>query len=914
MFNLKEFQNNLVLEPIVDKLNKLLSKDKTQKVIKIIEELGSLLDQPEHSVPITYILSILAEHNIDLISQEIFQKIEPFLESDNIKLKINTVIVMGFFLIAKSLLRKLYFQKIAKLIMDDSKDIRDNVHFFLLEIVKINPELANSIKDFILNSLHLESSLDIISKENIISLLNLLGYCKELNFDELSRFRMISKSLISSSHVDNSSELFDKLIVNSKTFFPSLEGQPLETLEISNLTDLLDKQFLMKKSNFTEISKGRDIPLKAYLKTIKKSINGEEKTLFYTKPTKNSIFIYELESSKLNSFFDGGLKISNEKIQDTFSEIIQNDLELKLFIKTLIKLNIIEGYYSELGFFYPSNQIKSSLLSDLNQKGIIKLGKFNFIHPQILRDIIKDIRITQKDRLLLGKNKISYYSLKKIQEHINREAAKNSVVDLKTYRERLTEEDFINLIKNLPREYLSNYHKGTQWLTNLGTLRTSNEIQSSKIYGFFNIHKISKKLKIGSMLLYDVFINIIDDRSGIWDKLSEVFYYSKYLTEKIEKLSLIPDDKEKGIQIDLLAKKLNINKNHIETKLDENLKLIAKEIMNQDQIEIQEYLEKTGMDLESFMNYIDDLGMTYFRKADLLIFKEGKIEDAKNDIRFMLLDRSKSVEFLNLGNFDIKSNLIKDLIFDLLKDGKLKGLFYENEGEILFYTERGISNMMLENSFLFSFNDLFYGKELSPDEIGLIRNIFDDLVVRKKLRGNFDEESLTFSSDEVLFAKDYNTVLFEFEKTVNSYIQTFESEYKKIKRIFTKKEDTIIPQEIKLIQEIIDKINGKYVWWRNGLDAFIRRANEKLLKDQGVSVKKYKQMLSAEKKEEIKSFEEDPEVFDQLNNFNSWVKVFNKLEVKYPSIIFYQKRATANPDDSESNDKLQELLGEIFII
>ncbi|MBY8985533.1 MAG: hypothetical protein KGD65_10715, partial [Candidatus Lokiarchaeota archaeon] len=599
---------------------------------------------------------------------------------------------------------------------------------------------------------------------------------------------------------------------------------------------------------------------------------------------------------------------------DTFSEIIQNDLELKLFIKTLIKLNIIEGYYSELGFFYPSNQIKSNLLSDLNQKGIIKLGKFNFIHPQILRDIIKDIRITQKDRLLLGKNKISYYSLKKIQEQINREAAKNSVVDLKTYRERLTEEDFINLIKNLPRDYLSNFHKGTQWLTNLGTLRISNEIHSSKIFGFFDILKISKKLKIGSMLLYDVFINIVDDRSGIWDKQSEVFYYSKYLTEKIEKLSSIPDDTEKGIQIDLLAKKLNINKNHIETKLDENLKLIAQEIMTQDQIEIHEYLEKTGMDLESFMNYINDLGMIYFRKADLLILKEEKIEDAKNDIRFMLLDKSKSVDFLNLGNFDIKSNLIKDLMFELLKDGKLIGLFYENEGEILFYTERGISNMMLENSFLFSFTDLFYGKELSPDEIGLIRNIFDDLVARKKLRGNFDEESLTFSSDEVLFAKDYNTVLFEFEKTVNSYIQTFESEYKKIKRIFTKKEDTIIPQEIKLIQEIIDKINGKYVWWRNGLDAFIRRANEKLLKDQGVSVKKYKQMFSAEQKEEIKSFEEDPEVFDQLNNFNSWVRVFNKLEAKYPSIIFYQKRATTNPDDSESNDKLQELLGEIFII
>ncbi len=79
MFNLKEFQNDLVLEPIVVKLNIFLSKNKTQKVIKVIEELESLLDQSEHTVPITYILSILAEHDTDLITERIIQKVEIFL-------------------------------------------------------------------------------------------------------------------------------------------------------------------------------------------------------------------------------------------------------------------------------------------------------------------------------------------------------------------------------------------------------------------------------------------------------------------------------------------------------------------------------------------------------------------------------------------------------------------------------------------------------------------------------------------------------------------------------------------------------------------------------------------------------------------------------------------------------------------
>lgn len=908
MFNLKQFQNNLVLEPLVDKLNKFLSKNKTQKVLKLIVELESLLDQPEHQVPITYVLSILAELSIDLISQETIQRIEPFLKSENIKLRLNSIIVIGFFLIAKPELGKLKMHSIATLLTDESKDIRDNVHFFLSEIVKIKPDLANLIIDILLNSLPQEGN-----EENIISLLNMFEFCSNLNYDELFRLRETLKLMISSFHNDLTSGIFTKLLTLIEKFFPSLEIQTLDTIDSKTLTDLLEEHFLMKKSNFTELSKTTNINLKEYLKKFQNSKLREKKTYFYTRSDKNITFVYELESSKLVSFFEKKSKISPEFLRETFSEIIQNDSELRLFIKMLMKLNIIRGYYSKIGFFYSSNYIKSNLVSDLNQKGIMKLNKFNFLPPHILRNIIKDIKISQKDELLQGQNKSSYYSLKMIQEQINIEAAKNSVVDLKSYRGRITDEDFINLIKKLPKEYLSSYHKGTQWLTNLGTLKISNEIQNSKIFGFFDISKNSNKLKIGQMLLFDVFINTVDDRSGIWDKKKEIFFYSKFLTEKIETLSSIPNDADKEIQINLLANELNINKNHISAKLDENLKLIGKEIKNKDKIEINEYLEKTGMDLEVFMKFIDDLGVRYFKKADQLLFKEEKIEESKKDIKFMLLDKSKSAEYLNLGNFDINSNLIKDLIHDLLKDGKLRGIFYEDEGEILFYTERGIRKLMLENSFLFSFGDLFYGKELSQDETELMKTIFDNLIARKRLRGHFDEESLTFSSDEILFAKDYNTVLFEFENNINKYNQAFESEYKKIKKILTKKEETIFPYEIKLLQEIIDRINGKYVWWRNSLEAFIVRANQKLLKDQGVSVKNYKNLFSTEQKEEIKLFEEDPEVVDNLKNFKSWVKVFNKLEVKYPSVIFYHKRIATNPEDSESKNKLKDLFEELFL-
>ncbi|MFX0082230.1 MAG: hypothetical protein ACFE94_10815 [Candidatus Hodarchaeota archaeon] len=909
MFNLKEFQDNLVLEPIVDKLNKFLSKNKTQKVIKVIEELESLLDKSELAIPITYILSILAEHNIDLITERIIQKVDNLLGSDQVKLRVNSLIIIGFALLANQDLIKKHFNKLGEYLTDQSDDLRDNVHFFLLKLVKRNPNLVNLIKDNLLNSLSMEQN-----KENLLSLFDLLGFCKDLGFDQLYHLRDISKSLISSYYDDTMSEIVKSLLKLLLQFFPDLKENDLETLKIDDIIALLDKQFLMKKTNFTKLSRNSNISLKDYIKEIKKSVLKDQKIFFYTKTKDNLIFVYELERDKLITLFEEGLKISQQKLQDIFSQIIQDDSELKIFIQTLINLKIIKGYYSNLGLFYSFNYIKSILENDLIRKGIINVNKYNYLPPQFIGDIIKDIRMSQKDKLLLGKDKNTYYSLKKIQKQINQEAAKSSVIDLKSYRERLNDEDFINLIKNLPKDYLSNYHKGTQWLTNLGTLKISNEIQSSKIFGFFDIMKNSKKINIDQILLIDVFDQTVDHRSGIWDKRKEVFYYSKFLTEKIETISSISNEVEKSKEIDLLAKELNIDKNLIITKIDENLQLIVEEIKNKNQIKVSEYIEKTGMELEAFLKYIGELGITYFKKDDDLIFNTVKIEEAKNEIKYLLLDKSKSEECLALGNLNIRSNLIEELIKDLLKDGKLKGIFYENEGQLQFFTERGIRNLMLENSFLFSFSDLFYGKELNNDEIELLKEIFDDLIKKGKLKGTFDLETLTFSSNEVLFAKDYNTVLFEFEKNVNKYNQIFESEFDKIKKILTKQEDTVFPQEIKLIQEIIDKINEKYVKWRSGLDAFVRRANKKFLRDQGVSVKKYKEIFSTQEKKELKSFAEDLEVYEHLHNFESWVKLFNKLEVKYPNIIFYQKRLINNPEDNDSKNKLMDLLKELYLV
>ena len=901
MFNFEDFQEYEKIEPLVIRLNKLLKKEKIAKVSKIIKELEDLLEEKDLQVPATYILSILAENYTELISEDLINKIESFIKShENDKLKLNSIIILGFFIHENSNFIKKYFSIFVELLIDKSEDVRDNAHYFLQEFAKNAPTLMSHHTDIILKALKFEKK-----KENIISLLEFLKYLKSLDFKQLYNFRVITKELMLSDISVKDPKIFKNLEILIKHFFPSLKEKDFKYLKTSDLTKLLDDQFIMNKQNISKIAKEKNINIKNYIEKIKKTRLKDVEIYFYIKDKKkNEILFYELEKNKLHSVFNKNNKISYKKLKETFSQIIEDDSELMNLLETLIKLDLIQGYISKF-YFYPYQYLKSEINNRFQNNGLVNIKKhYDYLPPKLVHDIIIDIN----QDFLMGKNRQVYYSLKKIKQQINRVAANNSVIDLKPYRERLLEEEFIKLIKNLPQEYLTNFHKGTSWLTNIGKIRVEDEINNSKLVGFIDIVKISEKLKINNMLLMDILILNIDPRSGIWDKDKEIFYFSKYLNDRIEEINLISDELHKKEQITKIAEELNIDRNHILTKIDENLKLIGEEIKKQEEIKIYEYLEKTGLKSEDiFMDFIINLGLNYFKKGVQLILSPKKIEAAKNSIKYDLIDKSKSENFISLGNFDINSNLIKDLIEELKRDGKLKGIFHEEGEEIIFYTLKGIRSLMLENSFLFSFEDLFYGKELTQDEINLLKEILENLIKERKLRGTFDTKTLTFSSNELLFEFDYNRVLDDIRNMVNNYIEKFDFEFQRIKKILSKRDETIFPQEIKVIQDTIDRINLNYVKWRAQLNAFVNEANKNLLKEQGYSLKRY-QNLPMEKKKEIKLFKEDPDVYDLLNLFSQWVKIFNEIEQNYGKIIFLQKKLINNPKDKEAKKNLDELL------
>ncbi len=907
MFDLEDFQQYPSLIPIIKKLEKVINKQNNSKIVKELNKLEELIKEKDLQIPISYILSLVVENYPDTLSEALLQKVVPFLENKNEKLRINTILIIGFFSLHDSEQGKKYFPLLFKFLNDSSEDVRINIHYFLGELVK--KDIYNELLDekTIINSLMSESNL-----ENINALFSLLQKLTSLNFKNLllvkKRLQELSPQFLKDNRLGNQTNFIP--VINR--FFPLLGKLDLNKLSSEELNKQLENYFLMSRIEFHLNEKeGRNF--QEFYSEFKRTVieNDIIYNFFPYKERGITVFL-QFEKNKLLEFFEENNKISQQELLDTFS-IIQNTKELKSFIIRLIKLSFIKGYYSDLGYFYPHNFIKKELTATYYNDGMINFNDFNYLPKKYVMEIFKEILLEKKDKVLMGKDQDILYSLGRIQKQINSEAPKVSCIDLQDYRNKLTDSDFINLIKNLPQGYLTKYHKGTNWLTNLGKLKIEQEINNSKLIGFFDFPRAANKLGIQALLLLDIFDLIVDKRSGIYDKKGEIFYYTKYLNQKIQEIKFISLEEERKIRIKTLADDLNINEGQLTNQIDENLQLIGQEIKNRDQIKISEYLEKTGMDRSKFLDFIDGLEIKYLIKGDLLIISERKIKEAEAEIKDDIIKKSEILNSISFKDFDISSEYAKELIESLIKEQRLRGIFSKGEDEEIYFTERGIEKLMIENNFLFSFRDLFPGKELSDEEINILKDTMGRLQGKKLLKGNFNEQELSFSSNDILFANDYNSYLFQFQKLTNNYIQIFNREFEKIKGVLIKKDQTIFPQEIKKIQDIIDGMNEKVIRWRNNLDSFINNASKKLLKAQGMTLKRMRSFSSVEEKKEIKVFKEDADVRDLMDDFTLWVKIFNNIELKYANVIFYQKRLITNPGDKDLKEKYNALLDELYM-
>ena len=109
-------------------------------------------------------------------------------------------------------------------------------------------------------------------------------------------------------------------------------------------------------------------------------------------------------------------------------------------------------------------------------------------------------------------------------------------------------------------------------------------------------------------------------------------------------------------------------------------------------VKISEYLEKTGMSYKTFMEFIAEIDLRYFKRGDLLILRELKINEAKNDIKSRLIEKSKTDNYISLEDLDITSTIVEELLNELQTDEKVKGIFYNDQGELKFILKKDLKN------------------------------------------------------------------------------------------------------------------------------------------------------------------------------------------------------------------------------
>ncbi|MGV9206067.1 MAG: hypothetical protein ACOC44_18830, partial [Promethearchaeia archaeon] len=723
-FDLEDFSKYEDLDKYVKKLNKYLQKEKERKIYKTLDRFKEFLDEDQFIVPITYILSILAEEKIELIEDDTITLIEPYLRSEDLKLRINSIIILGFYLLQHPSLVKEYFNHFTELLMEGSQDLKENGYYFLQKFVEFDPDLIKDYKNLLIVALEKENK-----KKNIESLLTFLNKCEILNFKQTFKLRKILIDLLAKYQREENPKLVGKIQEVILSFFHTIEDSELQGTPNQEIIELLNNYFIMKKYNFTKISKKKKIRFKSFLNKFKRTRLKNGEIYFYAKDyDRNIIYFFELEDDKLYDYFQNpDTKISRSEILKDFSPILEDEQDLELFITTLTKLGIIKGYLSEF-YYYPLEYVKRQILERLDKKGIVKLKNYKFLPAKFIRTIISNASSEENITFLTGKSKKSYYSLKLIQKQVNAEASKHNVIDLSEFQKRLINEDFKKLINHLPEGYLTDIHKGTVWLTNIGLIKIKDEIKNSKIIGYLDLKRISEKLEMQKDILVEVLKEFIDFRSGLWDKEKQIFYYSKFIKERITDITKIADEEKQNKQIIELAEKLNISRKHILTKLKENYQLIGEEIKKKDQINISEYLEKLGMKPEQFMDFIKDMDLDFLKKGDLLIFEKRKIESAQKELKSTLIKKAREEDYFDLEGFDINASLATELLQELIGEGDLNGVFYNTEDGNYFYTVKGIENMMLGTEITLYFEDLFYGKELNEREIELLKDVLKDLM------------------------------------------------------------------------------------------------------------------------------------------------------------------------------------------
>ncbi len=172
----------------------------------------------------------------------ILKKVEELVSSDNSKVKMNSIITLGFKMMSNKELINRYLPIFFQNLQEQNSDINENIYFFLHKVVEADPNLICSYKDKIIEKLRAEQDQD-----NIFSLFNYLEHFKDYTFEELFDLKEICKMYVNRYFHQRDSLFFKKIKQFIIKAFPSLNRDEFWEDDVIYLLKAFDEYILVKK-------------------------------------------------------------------------------------------------------------------------------------------------------------------------------------------------------------------------------------------------------------------------------------------------------------------------------------------------------------------------------------------------------------------------------------------------------------------------------------------------------------------------------------------------------------------------------------------------------------------------------------------------------------------------------------------
>ena len=893
------------LSKLINKLNDLHAKGKMDKFEGQFEELFSYLKNADADQAnlILYILSIIFEEYPEYLKKNRLGVIQPYCEDHSEKEILNATGIFGLFLLNNKIESNMdELNQFVDYLKQDNSDIRKNICYFLEQLEEnLDTIFLTKVNLFLYVLEHEEEEEVLMTTKHA-----LLQAQKNMTLGLLTNY--ISEILrIFSTNISNYKRdlIFDLLAAEIPQF--SKYKSESKTKILQRLENRIP---ISRIYNIQEIAKGEGLSPDEVEDNLLSEIEDTE-FLFKYHHKQERIFI-EFEKEKLVAYFNRNKRSVDEILTDLKDIGVTSTAILSALIKKLLSEEEIEGELTQLNY-YPYNFLISDFTLKLQKDGMLNTKELmKYLSKEIVFKVIEEISTQGSFNGVFDKDRIIFYTFRKITEEIERKVSKSNIVDLSPYKAKFSYEDFLKIENFCQQHFFTSIHQEHTWLTNLGKTRIEMELRERQQIGIFDIEESAQNLGIPGEILRKAIKGAFLSKNGFWNKEKDRFYFSKQIKIKINEIQNETNPEKRQRMIDFLSEELQIDKEEIEKKVDEKLEKIAKVLSSKDEFLIKDQLRELQMDYNELIEFVESMGKPYLIYSGKIIFDEKRIKEEKDKIKERIVTKTRQVEQLSIEKLsrELKcaQKMVEELI-DLILDEAEINLIKLDEDKFL--TQRGLESRIFESKGYLDIKSIIPERAISSQEIESIEKVVLEFIETGKLKGNYDPENKVFQSSDFIGDISMDKEREWFEKEITLHLEEYEVAFNMLKEILMGKE--ITPSDIdsyeQTLSDTIKKILATETTNKRSLNNANRRLKRLFHQDEPKTRKRGRgrSRNAPEPTAEEAAFmlENDDTVKKLLRDFDNWKTLIIAIEQKAGQIVYLKKKIKANPDDEESKNKLK---------